>query len=148
MNRRELLRGSAAVLGGCSLAPTLVSFASAQNPNEHGLPPKNLLSSTFTPELLRSKLVPVGKWHPYPRATERDAWMQVPEDLRAAMVRRAEVWRGKDWPSLQATTELDFKRNGNRTRYEGQLFGRRTRPGCLLSCDWSESPPPATDGMS
>jgi hypothetical protein len=53
--------------------------------------------------------------------------MQVPADVRDAMVKRAEVWKGKDWPSLLATTELDFKRNGNRTRYEGQMFGRRHR---------------------
>jgi hypothetical protein len=71
--------------------------------------------------------VPIGAWHPYPRATEREAWLQVPDDLRAAMVKRADAWKGKDWPSLLATTALDFKRNGNRTRYEGLQFGRRHR---------------------
>jgi hypothetical protein len=53
--------------------------------------------------------------------------MQVPEDLRAVIVKRAEVWKGKDWPSLLATTALDFKRNGNRSRYESAQFGRRHR---------------------
>ncbi len=53
--------------------------------------------------------------------------MQVPDDLRAAMVKRADAWKGKDWPSLLATTALDFKRNGNRTRYESAQFGRRHR---------------------
>jgi hypothetical protein len=77
--------------------------------------------------MLRAKLVPIGAWHPYPRATEREAWLQVPDDLRAAMAKRAEAVKGKDWPSLLATTELDFKRNGNRTRYEGLQFGRRHR---------------------
>lgn len=89
--------------------------------------PKHLLISTFTTELLRAHLVPPGQWHPYPRATERDAWMQVPEDLRAAMVNRAKLWQGKDWPSLLATTELEYRRNGNRSHYEDQQFGRRHR---------------------
>lgn len=53
--------------------------------------------------------------------------MQVPEDLRAVMVKRAEAVIGKDWPSLLATEALDFKRNGNRSRYEGEQFGRRRR---------------------
>jgi hypothetical protein len=127
MNRRELLCGSAAILGSSYLSPALAMINPEQNNIDAGWPPKWLLSTTFTPELLRSNLVPVGKWHPYPRATERDAWMRVPEDLRAAMVKRADVWKGKEWPSLLATTALDFKRNGNRTRYESAQFGRRQR---------------------
>src|SRR3954454_1642416 len=118
MNRRELLRGSAAMVGGSYLAPAFERAGFGQSANEIAGPPKRLLSTTFTPELLRTKLVPVGEWHPYPRATERGGWMQVPEDLRAAMVKRADVWKGKEWPALLATTALDFKRNGNRTRYE------------------------------
>lgn len=90
-------------------------------------PPKALLSSTFTQTLLRQKLVPVGEWHPYPRATEREAWAQVPEDLRTAMIARAHAVKGKEWPSLLATTALDYKRNGNRSQYESEQFGRRKR---------------------
>lgn len=127
MNRRELLRGSAAMVGGSYLAPAFERADFGQSANEVAGPPKRLLSTTFTPELLRTKLVPVGEWHPYPRATERGGWMQVPEDLRAAMVKRADVWKGKEWPALLATTALDFKRNGNRTRYESAQFGRRHR---------------------
>lgn len=126
MNRRELLRGSAALVGGSYLYPAL-GLAGMENAGELAGPPKYLLSSTFTQELLRAKLVPLGQWHPYPRATERDAWMQVPEDVRTAITKRAEAVRGQDWPSLLATTALDFKRNGNRSRYEGQQFGRRRR---------------------
>lgn len=124
MNRRDLLRGSAALWGARSL-----SFSDWSEAAQDADPvlPKHLLISTFTPELLRTHLVPPGQWHPYPRATERDAWMQVPEDLRAAMIHRAEMWQGKDWPSLLATTELEYRRNGNRSHYEDQQFGRRHR---------------------
>jgi hypothetical protein len=127
MNRRELLRGSAALVGGSYLSPGFGRVAFGQDAKELTGPPQRLLSSTFAPELLRTKLVPIGAWHPHPRATEREAWMRVPEDLRAAMVKRAAAVKGRDWPSLLATTELDFKRNGNRTRYEGLQFGRRHR---------------------
>ncbi|HXC95281.1 MAG TPA: heparinase II/III family protein [Edaphobacter sp.] len=127
MNRRQLLRSSAVLVGGSYLSPSFGHIALGQDQREITGPPKRLLSSTFTTELLRAKLVPIGAWHPYPRATERETWMQVPEDLRSAMIRRADVWKGKDWPSLLATTTLDFKRNGNRTRYESAQFGRRHR---------------------
>jgi Heparinase II/III-like protein. len=127
MNRRELLRSSAAMLGGSYLAPAFEKVAFGQSASEITGPPKRLLITTFTPELLRSHLAPIGAWHPYPRGTEREAWMHVPEDLRSAMVKRADVWKGKEWPSLLATTALDFKRNGNRTRYESAQFGRRHR---------------------
>ncbi|HTF72540.1 MAG TPA: hypothetical protein VK638_58705, partial [Edaphobacter sp.] len=127
MNRRELLCGSAALVGSGYLSPAVRLSGLWENIPEITGPPKQLLSSTFTPELLRTKLVPIGAWHPYPRATEREAWLQVPEDLRTAILKRAEVSRGKDWPSLLATTALDFKRNGDRSRYESQQFGRRHR---------------------
>ncbi len=124
MNRRELIAGAAALAGARHIPDAFAQ--SGTNDTLQG-PPGRLLSSTFTPELLRTKLVPIGQWHPYPRSAEREVWMEVPADIREAMVKRAEAWKGKDWPSLLATTELDFKRNGNRTRYESQMFGRRHR---------------------
>lgn len=125
MNRRELMVGAAALAAARRFPPAFAQGGA--NGDSFAGPPPRLLRSTFTPELLRAKLVGVGQWHPYPRATEREAWMQVPADVRDAMVKRAEVWKGKDWPSLLATTELDFKRNGNRSQYESQQFGRRHR---------------------
>jgi hypothetical protein len=127
MNRRQLLRGSAAMVGGGYLAPAIGKIAFGQSASEVVGPPKRLLSTTFTPELLRTKLVPVGQWHPYPRVAERDAWMQVPADLRALMVKNAVQWVGKPWPQIDAITALDFKRNGNRSRFEALSFGRRVR---------------------
>lgn len=127
MNRRELLRGSAALMGSSYLAPGLGLAEQQQGSAEIPGPPQSLLASTYTQELLRAKLVPVGAWHPYPRAGEREAWLAIPDDLREAMIKRAEAFRGKEWPSLLAITALDFKRNGNRSRYEAQNFGRRHR---------------------
>ena len=35
--------------------------------------------------------------------------MQVPDDLRAAMVKRAEVWKGKEWPSSAGDHRARFQ---------------------------------------
>jgi len=87
--------------------------------------PHNLLSTTYTESFLESKLAAYGDWHPYPKWSERGPWEAVPEDIRAAIVARAEAEQKAGWKALLATTFLDFKRNGNRTRYEADNFGRR-----------------------
>src|ERR1039458_6364742 len=88
--------------------------------------PHNLLSSTYTESFLESKLAAAGAWHPYPNWSERGPWEAVPEDIRTAIVERAESDRKAGWKALLATTFLDFKRNGNRTFFEADSFGRRS----------------------
>ncbi|MDE1178657.1 MAG: heparinase II/III family protein [Edaphobacter sp.] len=127
MNRRELLRGTAALAGISHLSP-LASIAQSQaTASAVTKPSDHFLATTFSEQLLRSHLVPIGQWSPYPKVTDRDAWLKVPADLRALMVKNAGQWVGKPWPQLEAVTALDFKRNGNRTRFEELSFGRRVR---------------------
>jgi hypothetical protein len=127
MNRRDLLRGSAALAGSNWLTP-LASIAQSQATTATVTKPADhFLATTFSEQLLRSKLVAIGQWQPYPKVNERDQWMKVPADLRALMVRNADQWVGKPWPQLDAVTALDFKRNGNRSRFEALSFGRRVR---------------------
>jgi hypothetical protein len=66
-----------------------------------------------------------GAWHPYPKGNERAAWEAVPADIRAAVVARAEADQKAGWKALLASTFLDFERNGNRSRFEADSFGRR-----------------------
>lgn len=87
--------------------------------------PQNLLSNTFTEAFLASHLLPVDAWHPYPRWGERAAWEAVPKDIHARIVAQAEADQKSGWNALLATSFLEFKRNGNRSRYEAQSFGRR-----------------------
>ena len=87
--------------------------------------PHNLLSSTYTESFLESKLAAFGAWHPYPKCDERAAWLAVPDDIRTAVVARAEADVKTGWKALLATRFLDFRRNGNRTRFEADSFGRR-----------------------
>ncbi len=89
--------------------------------------PQNLLSTTFTEPFLTSNLVPADKYHPYPRWDERANWAAVPEDLSTPIVRQAEADQKAGWNAVLATTFLEFKRNGNRSRYEAQSFGRHSQ---------------------
>jgi hypothetical protein len=125
MNRRLFLAGSLALAGQQKLLHSLGPLAldaPAITPLQE---PLDLLSTTYTESFLKSHLAAPGAWHPYPTASERAAWEAVPDDIRKAVVARAEADQKAGWKALLATTFLDYKRNGNRSRYEDENFGRR-----------------------
>jgi len=137
MNRREMMAGTAALLGSAHLplAMALRPMGVADGrPESANLPekPKDLLRSTFTPELLSKSLISAAEWHPYPKAAEREAWQQVPKEIANAIVARAEKAKGAPWKSLPATVFLEFKREGNRSHFERYYFVRRARLADLV----------------
>ncbi len=93
---------------------------------KNGAVVRSVLSSRFTPEMVRIALQTRQAWHPFPRWDERQAWESLPEDRRAQAVARAERHLGTSWPELPATLFLEFRRNGNRSRYEARHHQRRS----------------------
>jgi len=92
----------------------------------------DVLGGTFAPEKLKKILLPLGDWHPFPKASEHEGWMKIPEIVRTAHVRQAEKHLSGDWATPKASVFLDFVRNGNRSRYEAISFGRRTQLADLV----------------
>jgi hypothetical protein len=128
VDRRTFLKGGSA--GALSLSGALLwpGFAAAQAAAVDGVP-KGLLSETFGP--LSGALVRPGAWRPYPKAGE-PGWGGVPQQVREAIVASADKVNSSPWPEMLATDELEFKRNGNRSRFEAISFGRRNRLGDLV----------------
>ncbi|CAA9553995.1 MAG: FIG00985566: hypothetical protein [uncultured Thermomicrobiales bacterium] len=85
----------------------------------------SILTSRFTPQLVRKALVGRESWRPYPPIDDRDGWAVIPQETRAGLVQRAEPRLGMAWPALPASVFLDFARDGNRSRYEAPHFERR-----------------------
>lgn len=127
MNRRHFLAGSIALAGQHELLRSMGAISNGGQSARLAESPQNLLSTTYTDAFLSSRLIPVNKWHPYPRWSERAAWEAVPSDMRAALVERAQADQKQGWKAFLASAFLDFKRNGNRSRYEADSFGRRDR---------------------
>jgi len=128
MNRRTFLTSVAATtaaLRGPSLWPV---FAAAQAAPVDGVP-KGLVSQTFVP--LSGALLAAGEWRPYPKAGDAK-WSTVPQPVLDALIARANAVNASPWPEMLATDELEFKRNGNRSRFEAISFGRRNRLGDLV----------------
>ena len=72
------------------------------------------------------------------RMKNRVAWAAVPATTRAALIRHGEKQLGYPWPPLLATSYLEFIRNGNRTRYEGVYFERRSAVAQLALAECAE----------
>jgi hypothetical protein len=125
MNRRDFLAGSIALAGQQKMLHSMGPLSTAGQDAPPATSPQNLLSSTFTEAFLSSKLLTVDAWHPYPRWGERAAWEGVPADVRAKIIAQAENDQRAGWNALLASGFLEYKRNGNRSRYEAQSFGRR-----------------------
>jgi hypothetical protein len=84
------------------------------------------LAERYSVEHLRTSLVPPGNWHPYPTIDDRDAWNSLPEHQKTAMLADGEALLGTDWPALPATLFMEFRRDGNRSRYQAKSYARRT----------------------
>src|ERR1039458_7261500 len=127
MNRRNFLAGSVALAGQQKLLRSMGALTFGGQTAAPATSPQNLLSTTYPESFLESKLVPPGQWHPYPRCSERGPWEAIPADLRTAYIAKAEADRKDGWNAFDATKMLDFKRNGNRSRFEADSFGRRAK---------------------
>jgi hypothetical protein len=64
-------------------------------------------------------------YHPYPTANERGKWNGLSQALKDELISEGEKYLGFEWPALPAVRFLDFKRDGNRSKYEALHFKRR-----------------------
>lgn len=124
IDRRAFVASSLAAarllaVGGSSLP----LFAQQAQPT--GGMSKPSLTATFSP--LQPDLLTREEWNFYPTLARRDFWSALPQDIRENLSARAETANTGDWPQLLATLELEFKRNGNRSRFEALHFERRSR---------------------
>lgn len=121
MDRRSFLAGGMTI----ALSPASM-WAQGSEPQTA---PKGLTTKTFAP--LAHSLAEPGAWRPYPRCGEV-GWTSVPKQVRDSILASADAINASPWPGMLATDELEFKRNGNRSRFEAISFGRRSRLGDLV----------------
>ncbi len=88
---------------------------------------RNLLAAAWPAERLAAAIVPRARFHPYPAAVDRAPWESLPADARAALLDAAEKQLQSPWEVLPATLFLEFRRNGNRSRFEAVRNRRRNK---------------------
>ena len=136
MDRREFLAGSIAFTSQSRLLRRLPLASFAEGPT--GVP-QNFLSTTYSESFLAAKLIPAGRWHPFPKYNERAPWQTVPADLQAAIVTRAEQDQKAGWQVEPATMFLEFKRTGNQSDWQSANWGRRAQMQRLLLAEMFEA---------
>ena len=110
--------------------------------------PRNLLTSAWTPEKIAASLAPRGRFHPYPTAEERDAWLALPEDARRTLVEHGDSALKTAWEPLPATQFLEYKRNGNRSHFDNARSHRREHLERLVIAECVEAKGRFTDEIA
>ena len=88
---------------------------------------RNLLTSAWPQARLEEVLASRDRFHPFPRASERASWEGLPSDARAALLETGERQLKTGWEVLIATQFLEYRRSGNRSRYEDARDRRRNK---------------------
>lgn len=104
MTRRKFIAGSSAAIAALPATEAQIYRK------------RDLLTTAWPDDRLASALDP--RFHPFPTASERDRWQTVPADTRDVLLGAAEKQLKTPWDVLPATVFLEFRRNGNRSRYE------------------------------
>jgi len=95
---------------------SVTTCAFAENPS---------LAERCPKDELKSMLLPLAEWQPFPKADQRAEWGQLPDDIRKTLVALGEECAEADVPELPATLYLEFRRVGNRSRYQDVWMVRR-----------------------
>lgn len=125
IDRRTFITSSLAAASLTALSGSSSAILSAQQPQHAPAMSKPSLIDIFSP--LQPDLLASAAWNFYPTIATRQFWSALPQEVRENLSARGETANAGDWPQLLATLELEFKRNGNRSRFEALHFGRRSR---------------------
>lgn len=88
--------------------------------------------------LLRDSLISRAEFHPFPTASEREAWEVLPVDLREELITAGEKFLRAQWPLTRADDFMDYWRTGNRSRYELAYNARCKMLGTLVVAECVE----------
>lgn len=84
-----------------------------------------VLKEKYSEGDLKDLLLSHDDFHPFPKASEREPWDELPYSLRKQWIEIGERYVDITWPPLHATKFMDFKRTGNRSEFEKLHFNRR-----------------------
>lgn len=96
------------------------------------------LAKSFPQKELQEMLIPSGEWHPFPKASDRQVWEQIPDAIQHSIIQEAEQAAELEVPVLPASVYLQFKRDGNRSNYQNVWFERRERLHVLVDAECIE----------
>ncbi len=100
---------------------------------------RDLLPEAANFDKIKSTIVSAAAWHPFPTITDRDNWDTIDESKKKSIINEGERFINYEWKTIPASIALDFRRNGNRSRYENISFGKRGALSSLLFAELVEN---------
>ncbi|TMV44369.1 heparinase [Paenibacillus mesophilus] len=91
-----------------------------------------MLVERFAASSFSGKLIPSGRFTPFPKIENRSEWVSIPEREQSYWLAEGEKHLSFEWPVLPAVRYMDFITNGNRSRYEHIYFERRRALASLV----------------
>ena len=76
---------------------------------------------------------------PFADIDNRDSWDAIDTDIRRSIIEEGEKYLHFDYPFIPITSFLDFKRSGNRVRFENVYFERRRVLNALVMAECVEN---------
>ena len=99
---------------------------------------RRTLQTRVSLDALASGVLPRDKWRPYPDASDRAAWQNLPADLRELILQRGAEALKAEWTFLPASVFLQYVRDGNRSNFERLMRSRRERLEALVLAECVE----------
>jgi hypothetical protein len=99
---------------------------------------RNLLTNFSSRKLVSESICKDYSWIKYPSYSDREAWEQLPEELRKETIKEGEKYLGYDWPQITATMYLEFIRTGNRAIIDRAIDHRRNVLSSLVFAELIE----------
>lgn len=89
-------------------------------------------------ELFTAFSSPLSDFHPCPPASQREKWEELSEESKHRLKDTASFFGKSSYPSLSASTFMEFTREGNRTNYEQLYFTKRRALNAAVIAECSE----------
>ncbi|MCM1046121.1 MAG: heparinase II/III-family protein [Candidatus Gastranaerophilales bacterium] len=77
-------------------------------------------------------------FEPFPRARERAAYEALSPSLRETLIKEGESYLDYEYPTIRATDFMNFKRTGDRVRFETIYFAKRHALNGLVAAECAE----------
>ena len=106
-----------------------------------------MLTDRYLNDDLADIIVSRDEYRPWPTASDREAWRALPDEVRQAQISAGEARLNYEWPSLPATTFMEFARTGNRRHYEIPSMARRGALADLVCAECTEGSGRFTDDI-
>lgn len=98
----------------------------------------NEILQTCCKDSVLCQIVEPGLFAPLPLASSSYWRDNLPSDLRSAYIALGEQHLSEPWPTLNASLFAEFKRTGNRVRYESASFAKRRMLAELVMAEVAE----------